>query len=87
MASRALKIEPQRDVTSEPEVQTRHSSVVDEVVVALRAYELWQARGLPRRIGPGGLVPSRGATSGESTLSTGRMIASLIGNLPVFFLL
>jgi hypothetical protein len=47
MASRALKIEPQRDVTTEPEVQTRHSSGVDEVLVALRAYELWQARGCP----------------------------------------
>jgi hypothetical protein len=44
MASRALKIDPKKALTSEPDVQVDHSPDVDESLIAARAYELWQAR-------------------------------------------
>jgi hypothetical protein len=47
MASRALEIDPNKNVTGETEIQAGHSEAVDETSIATRAYELWQARGCP----------------------------------------
>ena len=47
MASRALKIDPTKSVTSDPDTRPVPTETVDEGAIAARAYELWQARGCP----------------------------------------
>ena len=47
MASRALKIDPTKSVTSDPNTRPVLTETVDEGAIAVRAYELWQARGCP----------------------------------------
>lgn len=47
MASRALKIDPRKSVTTRQEETTVGPERVSENEVAVRAYELWQSRGCP----------------------------------------
>jgi hypothetical protein len=47
MAGRALKIDPSRTVTKQPEVQHDMAQTSDEDAIAARAYECWQERGCP----------------------------------------
>ena len=47
MASRALKIDPKKAITSYPDVQPNPTGAVDESEIAARAYECWQERGCP----------------------------------------
>jgi hypothetical protein len=47
MASRALKIDPTKAVTSDPDVQSDLTGTVDESEIAARAYECWTERGCP----------------------------------------
>jgi hypothetical protein len=48
MASRALKIDPKKATTSDPDVQPGdRSEPAKENAVAARAYECWQERGCP----------------------------------------
>ena len=47
MASAVAKIEPQKDVSSDPHVQLKSIETADQAEITVRAYELWQARGCP----------------------------------------
>ncbi len=47
MAGRAMRIEPRKTVTTQPEISHSRSGIVDESAIAARAYELWQERGCP----------------------------------------
>jgi hypothetical protein len=47
MASRALKIDPKKAITSYPDVQPNPTGAVDESEIAARAYDCWQERGCP----------------------------------------
>ena len=47
MASRALKIDPKKSITSDANTRPIPTETVDEGTIAARAYELWQARGCP----------------------------------------
>jgi hypothetical protein len=47
MASRALKIDPKKATTSDPDFQPGRSEPIEERAVAARAYECWQERGCP----------------------------------------
>ena len=47
MASRALKIDPKKSVTSDPDTPPVPTETVEDGAIAARAYELWQARGCP----------------------------------------
>jgi hypothetical protein len=46
MASRALKIDPRRNVATRQE-ETLEPERVSEIEIAARAYEIWQSRGCP----------------------------------------
>jgi hypothetical protein len=46
MASRARKIDPEKSLTSKPEVQPVTENL-DENEIAARAYQLWRERGCP----------------------------------------
>jgi len=46
MASRALKIDPRRNVATRQE-DTLEPERVNEIEIAARAYEIWQSRGCP----------------------------------------
>ena len=47
MASRAMKIDPKKAVTSDPKARPDLIETVDEGAIAVRAYQLWQQRGCP----------------------------------------
>ena len=47
MASRALKVDPNKPVTSDPEIEPGAADEVDEAAIAVRAHELWEERGGP----------------------------------------
>jgi len=47
MASRALKVNPQNRVKSDPVVQPNPVGTSDQSEIAARAYECWQGRGCP----------------------------------------
>ena len=47
MASRALKIDPKKTTTSDPDVQPDRSETMEESAIAARAYECWKERGCP----------------------------------------
>jgi Protein of unknown function (DUF2934) len=47
MASPATKIEPQKGVSSNPDVQPEITVTVGQAEISARAYELWRARGCP----------------------------------------
>ena len=47
MASRALKVDANRPVTSDPDVERGVAEEVDEAAIAARAHECWQERGCP----------------------------------------
>jgi DUF2934 family protein len=46
MASRALKIDPQKAAASNPNINSGRPEV-DQAAISARAYELWQERGRP----------------------------------------
>jgi hypothetical protein len=45
MASRAMKIDPKKSVTSDPNARPGPTETVDEGAIAALAYALWQGRG------------------------------------------
>ena len=47
MASRALKIDPKKASTTEPERPQADSAEPDQIIIEVRAYELWTQRGCP----------------------------------------
>lgn len=47
MASALTKLEPQKDISNDPDVQAENTATADHAQIALRAYQLWQARGCP----------------------------------------
>jgi hypothetical protein len=50
MASRALKVDIEKPVTSDPTPQpqvTEGTEIVDQTAIAARAYQFWQERGCP----------------------------------------
>jgi hypothetical protein len=47
MASRALKVDVKKPVTSDPDARPDPTETVDETAISARAYQLWQERGCP----------------------------------------
>jgi len=48
MASRALKIDPKKTATSQPQTtHTAPANQIEEDQIAARAYQLWEERGCP----------------------------------------
>jgi hypothetical protein len=47
MASRGLKVDPRKTVTTDPVVQPDPAGTSDQSEIAARAYECWQERGCP----------------------------------------
>jgi Protein of unknown function (DUF2934) len=47
MASRASKIDPKTEVTSDPNARPDITETVDETAIAARAHGLWRERGCP----------------------------------------
>jgi|SwirhisoilCB2_FD_contig_31_32944706_length_791_multi_4_in_0_out_0_2 hypothetical protein len=47
MSSRALKIDPKKCITSDPNSRPDLTESVDEAAIAALAFGLWQARGCP----------------------------------------
>ena len=47
MEGRAMRIDPEKLVASEPAADPGRTETPDEAVIAARAYALWQDRGCP----------------------------------------